>query len=135
MSRYTFPYGAFNIEPMPGQPQIALCHSFFVPAHLRGQGNGNRLKAAQNRLLIDNHYDLVICTVAHDNVRQRAVLKAAGWVMVTGFENSRLGGVTTVYQFNVSDARKYGCTCPSGDGSLNWPCPTHRAGADNQEVA
>lgn len=25
---------------------------------------------------------------------------------------------------------KQSCTCPSGDGSLRWPCPSHTPGLD-----
>lgn len=31
---------------------------------------------------------------------------------------------------NTSETTK--CTCPSGDGSLQWPCPTHNTEQDRQ---
>lgn len=31
----------------------------------------------------------------------------------------------TVEKKGAADRMEYACTCPSGDGSLRWPCPRH----------
>jgi hypothetical protein len=104
--KFAMQYGAFEIESMPGQPQVAICHSFFVPETLRGRGLAHALKQDQIRVLIDQHYDFAICTVAASNVRQISVLKRAGWSpIVTGFQNSRIGGHTLIFGFDVSAVR------------------------------
>lgn len=33
-----------------------------------------------------------------------------------------------------SPEREKVCTCPSGDGSLRWPCPAHMAGHANERI-
>ncbi len=103
--KHSTEFGAFNIDPMPGQPQLALCHSFFVPEPLRGRGYGHILKDQQAQALIDGHLDFAICTVAADNARQRAVLKRAGWQYLGEFANTRIGGRTCIYGFDVTAAR------------------------------
>jgi hypothetical protein len=104
--KHTTPYGAFEIDAMPGQPQLALCHSFFVPEHNRGRGYGHRLKRHQIDLLIEGHFDFAVCTVAGDNNRQHAVLESAGWELLGSFKNSRIGGLTMIYGFDVAAARR-----------------------------
>lgn len=103
--KHSTEFGAFNIDPMPGQPQLALCHSFFVPEPLRGRGYGHILKDQQAQALIDGHLDFAICTVAADNTRQRAVLKRAGWQYMGEFANTRIGGRTCIYGFDVGQAK------------------------------
>lgn len=95
--RHSTAYGSFSVEPMPGQPQIGLCHSFFVPIKMRGKGHAHKLKTEQRSVLRENHFDFALCTVAGDNGAQQAVLHAAGWEMLKSFENSRTGGITQVW--------------------------------------
>lgn len=105
--KFSTAYGAFEIDSMPGQPQVALCHSFFVPESHRGQGFAHALKQDQIRVLLGQQYDFAICTVAAGNDRQVAVLERAGWrVLMDGFCNSRLGGQTLIFGFDVAAARK-----------------------------
>jgi GNAT superfamily N-acetyltransferase len=85
MDRHANNYGAFCTSPLPGQPQIAVTHAFFVHPHLRGKGNGKRLKKAQMRLLAEHAFDFAICTVRADNVAQKAVLEATGWEFMRDF--------------------------------------------------
>jgi len=89
MSRFSTRHGAYEISSLPGQSQVAVCHSFVVPEGLRNKGYGHALKAQQAIELDTQHYDLALCTVAADNERQKRVLAKAGWRRLTQFHNRR----------------------------------------------
>ena len=82
---------------MPGQPQVGLCHGFFVPIKQRGRGFAHQLKKQQIQFLQAENYDYGICTVDGANAAQKAVLTKAGWSRLTSFENSRTGGTTEIW--------------------------------------
>lgn len=103
MSRYGYPPGAYNIEPMPSQPQLALCHGFFVQEGKRGQGLAHLLKGYQNAELEIQQYDYAICTVSQFNTAQQKVLAAAGWVKLTSFRNRRQAENTEIWGYTVID--------------------------------
>lgn len=42
--RYSTPAGAYEIDSVPSQPQVAHCHGFFVQRELRGHGLAHKLK-------------------------------------------------------------------------------------------
>lgn len=95
--RHATPYGVFNIDPMPGNPQVALCSGFFVFPEHRGKGLGHRLKLDQEHALVLQGYDYAICTVRSDNDAQRAVLAKARWIVVGSFKSSQSGAVTLTF--------------------------------------
>jgi len=97
MTRHSTGYGAYIIEPMPSQPQMALCHGFFVKHDMRGAGRGHELKAAQNAQLDADGYDYAICTVDKSNEFQQRVLQKAGWERLAAFPNTKTGGTTLIY--------------------------------------
>lgn len=88
---------------MPGQSQVALCHSFFVPVQLRGHGFGHQLKLAQMKALETTRYDFALCSVASDNPAQQRVLTQAGWRRLAAFPNSKTGGETEIWGWQVGD--------------------------------
>lgn len=94
MTRYALAHGAFHIESMPSQPQLALCHGFYVKHDRRGQGLGHQLKRHQEGMLDDLGFDYAICTVDGSNETQQKVLRAGGWVKLTDFVNTKTGGLT-----------------------------------------
>lgn len=102
MTRYSTPHGAYEIDSVPGQPQIAHCHSLLVRREHRGQGHGHSLKAHQMQMLRELGYDMATCTIDASNERQRAVLERAGWVLLQNIPNSRTGGVTQLWGWVVS---------------------------------
>lgn len=104
MSRHATPYGAFHIDPMPGQPQIALCTGFFVKEEFRGKGHGHLLKRSQMCQLVIDHYDYAMCTVDSLNSRQKAVLREAGWQYPHMFDNNKTGTQTEVWGWQVRAA-------------------------------
>lgn len=101
MARHATPYGAYEIDSVPGQPQIAHCHSLFVKREQRGRGYGHMLKAHQMATLYGLNYDYATCTIDSSNERQRAVLEKAGWHLLQNIHNSRTGNCTQLWGWNV----------------------------------
>lgn len=97
MARYSNIFGAFEIDSMPGQSQVAVCHSFVVPEENRGKGYGHTLKAYQDAEIGIQHYDFAICTVASQNARQKRILTVAGWRHLTSFRNRRTCETTELW--------------------------------------
>lgn len=101
MSRHANEHGAFCIDAIPNQPQVAHCHSFFVHAHARGKGAGKALKQWQCQILRDMGFNYATCTTAGDNHRQHAVLRSVGWDVIGRFQNSRTCGETWIWGWAV----------------------------------
>lgn len=101
MTRYAYPQGAFCVEQIPNQPQVAHCHSFFVYADQRGKGLGKQLKQQQCEVLRGLGYDYATCTTAGDNFRQHRVLESCGWTRLAVFENNQSGGTTVLWGWQV----------------------------------
>lgn len=97
MSRHVDHTGAFEITSLPGQSQVAICHSFFIDEQQRGKGQGKVLKSLQKRALRTLHYDFAICTVAESNAAQKRCLQSAGWMKLTEFRNRRSCETTEVW--------------------------------------
>ena len=74
MTRYATEYGAFCIEQIPNQPQLAHCHSFHIKDGFKGNGLAKQLKLFQCHVLQTLSFDYATCTTAGDNVRQHRVL-------------------------------------------------------------
>ncbi len=100
-TRYASDFGAFEISPIPGQPQIAHCHGFFVIPEARGRGIGTQLKEKQMELLFDELFDYATCTVDAGNAVQKHVLEKAGWRCLAVFDNRRTGGQTELWGWAV----------------------------------
>ena len=97
MTRHATPYGAFEIASMPSQPQIGICHGFFVDVSKRGQGLAHNLKQTQFDALDSGMYDYGMCTCDAANAAQQAVLKRAGWHLLDEFSNRKTGGHTQIW--------------------------------------
>jgi len=97
MTRHIDQSGAFEITSMPGQPNLACCHSFFVSEQQRGHGKGKALKEAQRRTLRAMHYDFAINTVSANNGAMKRVLELAGWKKLAEFRNKRLSETTEIW--------------------------------------
>lgn len=104
MTRYATEHGAYEIDSVPGQPQIAHCHSLHIKREHRGKGHGHSLKAHQMQVLQSLGYDMATCTIDASNERQRAVLERAGWSLLQNIPNSRSGGVTQLWGWVVRGA-------------------------------
>lgn len=99
--RYVSDYGAFEVSPTPGQPQLAHCHGFFIVPSGRGKGLGTSQKEAQMKVLTDELFDYATCTVDSNNTAQKRVLAKTGWKLLDTFDNSRTGGKTELWGWDV----------------------------------
>ena len=93
--------GAFEVSPLPGQPQVAHCHALFVLPEKRGNGWGKALKEAQNKYLQDHIFDYAFCTVREDNQEQKRILKKAGWQRRDMFFDRRQDCLVEVWCYHV----------------------------------
>lgn len=89
MTRFATKFGAFEIDSLPSQCQVAICHGFYVKPEYRGKGLSHDLKMYQNTCVEDLGYDYAICTVAKANAAQKAVLAKAGWRSLAVFFSKR----------------------------------------------
>jgi hypothetical protein len=99
--RFATPAGAYEIDSVPSQPQVAHCHAFFVPKDLRGQGHAHALKTHQNMMLAALGYDFATCTVCASNVAQQRVLARAGWVRLASFASSKTSEEVEIWGWAV----------------------------------
>ena len=51
MTRYAYGPAAFEIDSLPSQCQVAICHGFFVAPASRGKGVAHQAKKAQAEIL------------------------------------------------------------------------------------
>lgn len=102
MSRYYYPYGVFEVDTIPAQPQIAHCHGFFVPIGLRGKGHAHTLKQRQVECLHEQFFDYATSTVDASNAAQKKVLTKAGFHRLDVFTNSKTGGKTEIWGRQIS---------------------------------
>lgn len=102
-TRHTTFAGTFQVDSMPQQPQLALCHGFFVPMRQRGRKLAHKLKLQQMQYLAGENFDYAVCTVDGANAAQQAVLTKAGWSMLAEFNNTRTGGKTQIWGAKVGD--------------------------------
>ena len=89
MTRFAAEDGAFEIDSLPSQCQVAICHGFYVKPDSRGQGLAHALKQYQNDCIKDLGYNYAICTVVAANMAQKRVLARQGWVKLTDFRSER----------------------------------------------
>ena len=89
MTRYAVGPAAFEIDSLPSQCQVAICHGFFVAPEARGQGHAHVAKQAQAEILKSLAYDFAICTVMASNYPQKRVLEKAGWARLAEFYSAR----------------------------------------------
>lgn len=89
MTRFATKFGAFEIDSLPSQCQVAVCHGFYVKPEYRGKGLSHDLKMYQSTCVEDLGYDYAVCTVAKANAAQKAVLAKAGWRSLAMFFSKR----------------------------------------------
>lgn len=90
-----------EIDNLPGCSQIAVLHSVFIPAHLRGVGKGKIAHA--ERLVEADHlgYDACLCTVNLNNTAQLKILNDAGWLQVFDFISSKTDNHVGVFMKEI----------------------------------
>ncbi len=100
--RFSEKYGVYHISPLPGLPQAAVCHGFYVLDHAKGKGNGHKLMSDMISSLKAHNYDLAICTTAMDNDAMQRCLTRSGWAMTGMFNNQKTGLKHTAWQLRLS---------------------------------
>jgi L-amino acid N-acyltransferase YncA len=95
-------YGAFEFESLPNQTQVAVTHSMFIEIDMRGQGLGRQLKRLQIQTLKSLKYDYALCTVDGQNEVQQTLLRSLGGEMLKQFSNSKTGGTTQIWGFDLN---------------------------------
>ena len=103
MTRYATQHGAYEIDSIPGQHQIAHCHSLFIKREHRGKGHGHAIKAHQMQTLHEMGYDFATCTIDAQNEPQRQILLRAGWQHMSNITNSKTGGITQLWGWSVKE--------------------------------
>ena len=89
MTRYATEHGAFEIDSLPSQCQVAICHGFYIKPASRGSGKAHDLKQYQNACVQELGYNYAICTVVANNYAQKRVLATNGWAKLTEFYSER----------------------------------------------
>lgn len=81
--------GAYELDSLPGSPQVVVSHAAFVHPSYRGEGHGKRDHAARVQKMRELGYDLALCTVVSDNHVQKHILEVNGWILLQKFYSSR----------------------------------------------
>ena len=102
MTRYAVAHGAFEIDSLPSQVQVAICHGFFIDPPARGKGHAHQTKKAQTEVLKGLAYDYAICTVVSSNTAQKRVLEKAGWSCIAEFFSRRQSERVEIWGFEVN---------------------------------
>ena len=102
MTRYAIGHAAFEIDSLPSQCQVAICHGFFVDPASRGKGIAHQAKKAQAEILKGLAYDYSICTVMADNQAQKHVLEKAGWECIAEFYSARQDAQIELWGFEIN---------------------------------
>lgn len=102
MTRYAVGPAAFEIDSLPSQCQVAICHGFFVAPEARGKGIAHQAKKAQAEILKGLAYDYAICTVMANNDAQKRVLEKAGWECIAEFYSARQDAQIEIWGYEIN---------------------------------
>lgn len=97
--RYACKYGFFEIDTMPNQPSLALCHSFVIHEKYRGKGYGYKLKQRQIDYLVACGFTAAICTVQSSNQAQLQILQKCGWKFIERIYDARTDSLVEVFMW------------------------------------
>lgn len=106
MSRFSTPYGCYEIDSLPSQVGVAICHGFEVFPEYRGKGHGKMLKAHQMEMLKSLGYRFAQCTVISSNARQKSVLRGFGWEHMSRFYSTRQGKEVEIWGCKISSDKE-----------------------------
>lgn len=87
--------GAFEIDSLPGNPQVAVSHAVYVKA--KGKGHGKAQHAQRLGQLSRLCYDYVLCTVDTANDTQVHILEQNGWTKLDSFTSSKTSHLVAIY--------------------------------------
>ena len=73
-------YGYYDLEPLPGNPQVCVSTHLMTFKKHRGKGLGVQRCKARIRIARGYGYKYMLATVRADNIAEKRVLaKSAGW--------------------------------------------------------
>lgn len=104
MSRFATKFGCYEIDSLPSQVGVAICHGFEVFPEYRGKGYAKELKQHQMNTLKSLGYRFAQCTVVADNARQIATLESAGWKRMGNFFSTRQGKKVEIWGREINEA-------------------------------
>ena len=95
-------YGVVGeITTLPGNSQIAVSHSVYLPPQLRGKGWGRKAHDARLKEAKRLGYQLLLCTVVVDNEPQIKLLREFGWSLCAGFCSKKTGNDVQLWSYHL----------------------------------
>lgn len=95
--RFSNENGFCELNPFPGCNQIVVSNHAFIFPEKRGKGEGRKNHQLRVQRAKDLGYDLVLCTVRSNNVRELAILTTEKWEKLTTFKNSETGNMVELW--------------------------------------
>lgn len=89
--------GFYEINSLPGCPQVAVSNHAFISLEHRNNGYGKRYHGERLAHLKELGFNYVICTVKKDNVFQKKILVRFAWKLLDSFVNKETGNEVEVY--------------------------------------
>lgn len=83
MDSYDEKYG--KLDDLPGNCEVGVSHSVYIPVCERGQGIGQRQHKKRLRYLQQTGHGYVICTVNATNYVELHILDKNGWKRLDSF--------------------------------------------------
>lgn len=86
--RFSNENGFCELNPFPGCNQILVSNHAFVYPEKRDKGEGRKNHQLRVQRAVDLGYDVLLCTVRANNIRELAILSGEGWTKILEFTNS-----------------------------------------------
>ena len=99
-------FGCYEIDSLPSQVGVAICHGFEVFPEHRGLGLGHELKRDQMLRLRLLGYRYAQCTVLASNAAQKAVLGRAGWSCMGTFYSTRQSAQVEIWGAEITETKE-----------------------------
>lgn len=93
--------GSYEIENLPGSPQVAVSIHSFIFKEKRGKGYGKAMHLERLAKLKELGYDYVLCTVRDDNKAEIHILETNGWRYLDMFYSSATGNLVQLFARDV----------------------------------
>lgn len=106
--------GYFDLDPLPGCPEVGVSHAMCIFGKHRGKGYGARALEERCKLVKTLGFAMLICTVASGNKPQEKLLPRAGFRSVSFFDNERTGNRVVLWVKNLNDPYDCGFFEPGG---------------------
>lgn len=94
--------GFYEVNSLPGCPQVAVSNHAFINPAFRNCGYGKRYHGERLTKLKELGFNYVICTVKSDNVFQLKILDRFGWKRLDFFHNKETGNDVQIWGKQIS---------------------------------